>query len=102
MAGRWKGKSGNAVARGRSGMSGMNGSTREMVKVKMCATFQETSAAIKEGCRVTQIVTKSRVIGAGKWCQPSGMKTWTTNEMMNLGKGSSQGVVTRLGGGSKR
>jgi hypothetical protein len=46
MAGRWKGKSGNAVARRRSGMSG---STGVMVKVKMCATFQETSAAIKRG-----------------------------------------------------
>jgi hypothetical protein len=50
MTGRGKRKSGNAVARGRSGMSG---STEVMVKMKMCAKFQETSAAIKEGCRVT-------------------------------------------------
>jgi hypothetical protein len=80
----------------------MSRSTGVMVKVKMCATFQETSAAIKEGCRLTKFVTRSRVIGAGKRCQPSGMKTWTTNEKRNLGKGSSQGVVTRYGGGSKR
>jgi hypothetical protein len=65
----------------------MSGSTGVMVKVKMCATFKETSAAIKKGCRVTKIVTRSRVIGVGKRCQQSGMKTWTTNEKMNLGKG---------------
>jgi hypothetical protein len=29
----------------------MGGSTGVMVKVKTCATFQETSAEIKEGCR---------------------------------------------------
>jgi hypothetical protein len=83
MAGRRKGKSGNAVSQGRSGMSG---STGVMVKMKMCATFQETSATIKEGCRVTKFVTRSRVIGAGKRSQPSGMKTWTTNKKVNLGK----------------
>jgi hypothetical protein len=53
---------------------------------EMSATFQETNAAIKEGRRVTQIETRSRVIGAGKRCQPSGMNIWTTNEKMNLGK----------------
>jgi hypothetical protein len=75
MAGRRKGKSGGAVARGRSGMSG---STEMMVKAKMCATSQETSAVFKDGCRVTRIVTRGRTTGAGKWCQPSGMKIWTT------------------------
>jgi hypothetical protein len=84
MAERQKGKSGGAVARGRSGMSG---STGMMVKAKMCATFQEMSAVIKDGCRMTRIVTRGRTTGAGKMCQLSGIKIWTTKEKMNLGKG---------------
>jgi hypothetical protein len=44
-------------------MSVMSRSTGVMVNVKKCATFQETRAAIKKGWRVTQIVTRSRVIG---------------------------------------
>jgi hypothetical protein len=36
----------------------MSGSTEMMVKAKMCATFHETSAVIKDGCRVTRIVTR--------------------------------------------
>jgi hypothetical protein len=38
------------------------------------------------GVQGDKIVARGRVIGAGKRCQPSGMKTWTTNEKMNLGK----------------
>jgi hypothetical protein len=53
---------------------------------EMSATFQETSAAIKEGRRMAQIETRSRVIGEEQRCQPSGMNIWTTNEKMNLGK----------------
>jgi hypothetical protein len=67
----------------------MSGSTKLMVNVKMCAIFQETSAAVKDscGCRCDTNFYKGPCDECGEEGQPSGMKMWTTKEKMNLGKG---------------